>query len=102
MPCLGPYGFEEMKKRDQYPISTDNLEILLCSACRSLEERGFDFETNPALSIFWDKHKKKDQARLEIEAKEKLERAMCLDLCNKSPALLTREDKKLLRKYKLI
>lgn len=31
---------------------------LLCSACRVLERLGYDFEENPALSLWWDDHKK--------------------------------------------
>ena len=37
--------------------------VLLCSACRVLERTGYDFDENPALSIWWDKHKKKDNTK---------------------------------------
>ena len=37
--------------------------VLLCSACRVLERTGYDFEENPALSLWWDEHKKKDKRR---------------------------------------
>jgi len=37
--------------------------VLLCSACRVLERTGYDFDENPSLSIWWDKHKKKDNVK---------------------------------------
>ena len=35
-------------------------ESLLCSACRTLERFGYDFDENPALSQWWSRHKKLD------------------------------------------
>ena len=37
-----------------------SLKILLCSACRTLERYGYDFDENPTLSQWWDRHKKED------------------------------------------
>ena len=45
--------------------------VLLCSACRVLERLGYDFEENPALSIWWDKHKRLDQKRRSTQTGEK-------------------------------
>lgn len=79
-----------------------DLKILTCSACRALEERNFDFDSNPMIRAFWERHKKYDQARLDAENKEKSERLLCIELCNKPLSSLTQEDKALLRKYKYL
>lgn len=36
---------------------------LLCSACRALARLGYDFDENPALSRWWEEHKKEDEKR---------------------------------------
>jgi hypothetical protein len=41
-------------------LSQIEVDVLLCSACRVLARLGYDFEENPALSRWWDTHKKKD------------------------------------------
>ena len=46
-------------------------EVLLCSACRVLERLGYDFEENPALSIWWDRHKKLDQEKRPTQTGDK-------------------------------
>lgn len=33
---------------------------MLCAACRVLTRLGYDFDENPALSQWWDKHKEDD------------------------------------------
>lgn len=37
------------------------MQQLLCSACRVLERTGYDFDENPALSQWWERHKEKDK-----------------------------------------
>jgi len=36
------------------------MKQLLCSACRALARMNYDFDENPALSQWWDEHKKGD------------------------------------------
>jgi len=79
-----------------------NLKILTCSACRALEERNYDFNGNKTIQAFWTRHKQYDQARLDAENKEKSERLLCIELCDKPISSLTTEDKNLLRKYKYL
>lgn len=71
MPCRDDIGFMEDQARREYVRKSEENEkkgilppaVLLCSACRSLERMGYDFEENPALSIWWDNHKKEDASR---------------------------------------
>ena len=41
-------------------FSYDELEIMLCSVCRTLERLNYDIDENPMLSKWWFKHKKID------------------------------------------
>jgi hypothetical protein len=36
----------------------EQIEVLLCSACRALANENFDFDINPQLSQWWDQHLK--------------------------------------------
>jgi len=72
---------------------TSKLEALLCSACTALEEKEFNFATNPELDCWWDNHKKIDTARNEADAKKRLLRSKCVELSYKQ---LTKEDLELL------
>jgi len=38
-------------------------ESLLCSACRVLTRMGYDFDENPRLSEWWEKHKEEDKEK---------------------------------------
>jgi hypothetical protein len=42
------------------PKSTIDQTALLCSTCRVLARLGYDFDENPALSQWWEAHKKED------------------------------------------
>lgn len=46
------------------------LKGLLCGASRVLERYNYDFDENPELSEWWQKHKKKDAKRIQKERKE--------------------------------
>jgi hypothetical protein len=37
------------------------LTVLLCSSCRALDRLGYDFDENPALSQWWEKHQSIDR-----------------------------------------
>lgn len=96
MPCRcddGPSFDETPRLKNQI----DRLEEMLCSTCRVLEEQKFDFDKNPQLSKWWDKHKKEDEKRLAKEARAKLRRDLAKALLKKPLEELTNEDRKLLR-----
>lgn len=75
---------------------------MLCSACRALEQFGFDFDLNPELSDWWAKHKREDEAREKREAKERLEKEQVVEIAKKPFNKLTAADKALLKKHKYI
>lgn len=85
---------DEIRRKER-----EKWEALLCSACRSLEERKFDFDTNPELARWWDKHKKEDAARERKEKAERLELEAVDAALSKSFKDLTTADKKLLHKH---
>lgn len=78
-------------------------EPMLCSACRALERLGYDFDENPELSEWWDKHKKEDAARVAREKQEQereaWERKLIKEALDKKFSDLSAEEKKLLRKH---
>lgn len=79
------------------------LDALLCSACRSLSDLGFDFAKNPELDIWWAKHVAEDNKRLAAEARERQELLEATTLAGtKLVANMTKAEKALLRKYKII
>ncbi len=67
---------------DKLKKKNSSLEVMLCSACRTLESYNFDFDTNPQLSVWWHKHKEEDEARKEKEAKDKFKRNYLINLIN--------------------
>jgi len=79
----------EKAKNDSY------LEELLCSACRVLEKKKYDFDENPSLSRWWDLHKKVDRKRALSGKKAK-------KLLSKAVKNLTTSEKKFLRSKGLI
>lgn len=84
---------EEVRRKERL-----KWEALLCSACRALEDFKFDFDKNPELSRWWDKHKQEDAERERKENAARLEKEAVDVLLRKPLAELTKEDKKLLRK----
>lgn len=107
MPCSdGRPCFQELMRRSQVisEISKlekkrDELTEMLCSTCRVLERVKFDFDENPQLSKWWDKHKREDEKREAEEIKKRLEKQMALELTKKSLSELTIADKKLLKRF---
>lgn len=81
-------------------------EPMLCSACRALERLGYDFDENPELSEWWDKHKKEDAARIAREEaaaqRQAWERRIVAEALGKSINELTEEEKKLLKKHNFL
>jgi hypothetical protein len=65
--CANPRnkGIHTCRKKPGKPDTGPSISeaVLLCSACRVLERMDYDFEENPALSIWWDEHKKNDKKR---------------------------------------
>ncbi len=104
MPCsdggvpYGPTAKELAAERER-----ERLNPLLCSACRSLERLGYDFDENAELSEWWDAHKRADEARVarELEAKKRAEwEQRQLDAAlTKSIVTLTQAEKSLLKKF---
>ena len=108
MPCTYEESSAEIAARQK---SHDNeirkdeaakWEALLCSACRSLEHVEFDFDVNPELSRWWDKHKKEDAARERKENAERLEMEAVDAALAKPFKDLDDDEKKLLRKHKYL
>jgi len=46
-------------------IEKSNMVKMLCSACRVLARLEYDFDENPMLSKWWDKHKIEDKKNAE-------------------------------------
>ena len=111
MPCSDggvPYGptakeLAAEREREAAERERERLNPLLCSACRSLERLGYDFDENAELSEWWDAHKKADEARVarELEAKKRAEwEQRQLDAAlTKSIVTLTQAEKSLLKKF---
>lgn len=103
MPCIdgGPSWPEEAQKQRDSSMS-----VLLCSACRTLERLGYDFDENPELSEWWDKHKKADAARLAKEQQEaeraEYQRRIVRVALTKPVSELTSEEKALLKKHNFL
>lgn len=110
MPCYDPESdrtrtvyIKTPSKCDHssYEGRIDSLKALLCSACTILEEEyQFNFAKNPALDMWFHKHKEDDQFRIqaEIEKEKRIEkdRIMLESIKNKTASELTEEEKKLL------
>lgn len=75
-----------------------SLSVMLCSACRALDNRGFDFSTNPRLDEWWDEHKKADQTREKKEAKIRLQEERAAELAKKPFGELDADDRRFLKK----
>lgn len=109
MPCYDARDHDGSGEREARQETRDckkevaRLESMLCSACRSLEVADFDFDVNPMLSEWWDKHKKADEKRkrAEQQAADKLayERRIVTAALKKPIEKLSGEEKSLLKKY---
>jgi hypothetical protein len=81
----------------------DTYEPMLCSACRVLERLGYDFDENPKLSFWWDKHKRDDAereriVRVERERKEYRQR-IAQDALLKPIKDLSKEERAILKEF---
>lgn len=76
-------------------------DALLCAACRVLDRVGYDFDENPELSVWWDKHKREDDARQarerEIAEKKKYKKRVAAEAVLKPVAELSKEEKAILK-----
>lgn len=106
MPCIGGPSWDqeqaEAKREAKLKEQQSRMEPMLCSACRALERLGYDFDENPELSEWWDKHKKADAERLAKEQQE-AERAayqkrVAEEALRKPFGDLSNEEKHLLKK----
>lgn len=71
---------------------------MLCSACRALDLLGYDFDLNPELSEWWDKHKKEDDRKEQARRKAEWQKRVAEEASQKSIKDLTPEEKSLLAK----
>lgn len=79
------------------------IEPLLCSACKALEDMGFDFSKNPSLDQWWDKHTKRDLERKRQEARERQSLLEATHLAGtKLIKDMTADEKRLLKRHNLI
>ena len=102
MPCGGMCddyrsGYASGATDNQHKL--DEMKEMLCSACRVLERNNYDFDENPLLSKWWDKHKKEDEAKARVEAQRLLEIGMCQTIATKPLHKLTKADLALLKKH---
>jgi len=110
MPCSdGGYGFSETERNNVKRTEREagkrevlrELEPLLCSACRALENADFDFSLNPALDKWWHNHKEQDRRREAAEAaqreREAYQARVLKEALNKPVNQLTATEIKLLR-----
>ncbi len=72
---------------------------MLCSACRALEQFGYDFDLNPELSDWWAKHKAEDAERERKEHAKRLELERVDSILEKPFKSITDGEKLLLKKY---
>jgi hypothetical protein len=80
-----------------------DFEANLCSACRSLERLGYDFDENPTLSEWWEAHKEADEKRQNEEAMKKATLKLAIEIAEtKSISELTLEDRELLTKVGIL
>lgn len=105
MPCRTDYDSPPVRVVTQYKDDPKMIE-LICSACRALQRMGYDFDENPALSVWWESHKIQDAERQERErqkaAKAEYERRIVEEALAKKITELTEDEKKLLRKHKYL
>jgi len=103
MPCTdGGVPYPPSEAEVKHAKFMKRAEPMLCSACRALEQLGFDFDTNPELSEWWDKHKKEDAKRAEAEAKVEFEKRVVAAAIIKPFNEISPEEKALLKKYKYL
>lgn len=105
MPCSdGGWPSPSRTEVENTSLRSENqqLEEMLCSACRVLEKNQFEFDLNPLLSRWWDHHKKEDQKKEAAEIRKAKRRELALETAKKSVKDLTAEDKKLLKEFGML
>jgi len=94
MPCYDAESAmdreEERKKIAEY----EKIKSLLCSTCRILQQKGYDFAQNPALHEWWYEH--------QIEDKKKTEAKIISSINRERQVPLTNEQIKLMKIYGII
>ena len=81
----------------------DKMESLLCSTCKVLEEKDFDFGLNPSLDKWWSRHKEADKIREREEATKEIRRRAAIKIAKtKDPDSYTKKEWDLLREFKII
>ena len=60
MPCYDSRDHDPRYVCSEYIDKLAKTDSLLCSTCRVLDRLGYDFDENPRLSEWWDKHKRED------------------------------------------
>lgn len=102
MPCSD--NWDTCPRSEDSSLRKENNELneMLCSTCRVLEKDGFDFDTNPLLSRWWDNHKKEDAAKEVVRIRKQKRHEMAMEVAKKPFAILTKEDKKLLREVGML
>ena len=99
MSCQGGPSYNESLTEEYDKLRNDlaSKEALICSACRALEEFGFDFDLNPELSVWWDKHKQDDAQREKKRDAARLRKERAAILATKPFSELTEAEKKILK-----
>ena len=101
MPCNGGGNSIAVDYTDYETIK--KLSSLLCSACRVLDKTQYDFDENPALSEWWEDHKKQDEKKEQAKIKKNLEKQKAFNIAKTKKLIdLTSQEKSLLRKHDLI
>lgn len=66
MPCYDGQPSREEIENSQLRIENARLRrenALLCATCRVLARLGYDFDENPELSEWWERHKELDKVK---------------------------------------
>lgn len=100
MPCNDGGGvINDTRVETSLRKTNKRMEIMLCSACRTLERLEYDFDENPELSEWWADHKKKDEERVRAETAKRLEQEQVKIISEKKFIDLTAADRQLLKKH---
>lgn len=95
MPChVDPTPQE--RRESAIKTAASHYEPLLCSACRVLERLGYDFDENPALSVWWAKHQEEDAQKAIAQQQERLRREKVQSIRTKLLLDLTPEERQLI------
>lgn len=96
MPCHTDPTPQE-RKESAIKTAASYYEPLLCSACRVLERLGYDFDENPALSVWWAKHQEEDAQKAIVQQQERLRLEKVKSILAKPLLEITPEERQFLR-----